>query len=207
MISELYLLFKPYILTFIPIFVAVNALSVLPIYLTLTAELKAKERRQVLQHSIVTATIIAFAFIFVGKLVFNIIGVTVADFKVAGGIMLFIMSVSYLLPNGAQRGKQLEKEKEDVGVFPLGTPLITGPAVLTACLVLVDAHGMLPTAVSLVLNVIIAWIVFANADILVRILGKSGTRAFSKVGDILLAAFAVMMMRNGLMEIIRNILK
>jgi len=207
MATELYLLLKPYILTFIPIFVAVNAISVLPIYVTLTAELKAKERREVLRHSIITATLIAFAFIFVGKLVFNIIGVTVPDFKVAGGVMLFIMSVSYLLPNGVQRGRHLEKEKEDVGVFPLGTPLITGPAVLTACLVLVDAHGILPTAVSLVLNVIIAWIVFANANFIVTALGKSGTRAFSKVGDILLAAFAVMMVRNGVMEIIRNILK
>jgi multiple antibiotic resistance protein len=115
------------------------------------------------------------------------------------------MSISYILPNGVQRGKHLEKEKEDVGVFPLGTPLITGPAVLTACLVLVDEYGAFPTMVSLVLNVIIAWFVFANADYIVRLLGKNGTRAFSKVGDILLAAFAVMMVRNGMLEIVRGI--
>ena len=135
---SLYLLLREYILAFIPIFVAVNAISVLPIYITLTADLKPKQKKIVLSRSILTAAIIAMAFIFVGKAVFNIIGVTVADFKIAGGILLFIMSISYILPNGAQRARHLEKEKEDVGVFPLGTPLITGPAVLTACLVLVD---------------------------------------------------------------------
>ncbi len=201
---DIYPLIKIYILAFIPIFVAVNAVSVLPIYLALTSDLKARQRNRVLAESIVTAVAIAVAFIFIGKLIFNIIGITVADFKIAGGILLFIMSTSYLLPGGMQRGRHLEKEKEEVGVFPLGTPLITGPAVLTACLVLVDEYGILPTLVSLLLNVLIAWVVFVNAHRIIRILGKPGTRAFSKVGDILLAAFAVMMVRNGLLEIIRN---
>jgi multiple antibiotic resistance protein len=193
-----------YIMSFIPIFVAVNAISVLPIFVALTAELKPRQKHKVLLRSILTATAIAVAFIFVGKLVFNIIGVTVADFKIAGGILLFIMSISYILPGGMQRGRNLEKE--DVGVFPLGTPLITGPAVLTACLVLVDEYGIVPTLISFMLNVLLAWVVFANAGRIVRILGKSGTRAFSKVGDILLAAFAVMMVRSGTLEIIKNII-
>jgi len=203
MIFELYSSSRNYIMTFIPIFVAVNAVSVLPIFLTLTADLKPRFRNQVLMKSIVTATAIAVAFIFVGKLVFNIIGVTVADFKIAGGILLFIMSISYILPGGAQHGKHLEKE--DIGVFPLGIPLITGPAVLTACLVLIDEYGVMPTLVSFLINVIIAWIIFANAGRIIKLLGKSGSHAFSKVGDILLAAFAVMMIRSGMFEIIKSV--
>lgn len=201
---ELYSLAKIYILTFIPIFVAVNAVSVLPIFVALTSGIDTGQRRRILTHSIITATAVAFAFIFVGRLVFKIIGVTVADFKIAGGIMLFIMSLSYLLPDGSHRGKHLENE--DVGVFPLGTPLITGPAVLTACLVLVDEYGILPTLVSFVINVLIAWVIFLKADYIMKLLGKAGSRAFSKVGDILLAAFAVMMVRNGMLEIIKNII-
>src|SRR3989338_566412 len=107
--SGFYSLAKIYIMSFIPIFVAVNAVSVLPIFVTLTADLKPKQRHKVLSRSILTATAIAVAFIFVGKLVFNIIGVTVADFKIAGGILLFIMSISYILPGGMQRGRNLEK--------------------------------------------------------------------------------------------------
>lgn len=200
---EIYSLAKIYILAFIPIFVAVNAVSVLPIYVALTDDLKQRQRERVLLRSVLTATAIAVAFIFIGKFVFNIIGVTVADFKIAGGILLFIMSISYLLPDGSHRGRHLEQE--DIGVFPLGTPLITGPAVLTACLVLRDEYGVVPTLVSLLMNVLIAWVVFANASQIIKWLGKSGTRALSKVGDILLAAFAVMMIRNGTLEIIKNI--
>jgi len=202
---EFYLLVKIYILAFIPVFVAVNAVSVLPIFVGLTADLKPKKRNEVLSRSILTATLIAMAFIFVGKIVFNVLGVTVADFKIAGGILLFIMSVGYLLPGGIQRGKYIEKE--DVGVFPLGTPLITGPAVLTTCLVLRDEYGLMPTLVSLIANVLVVWFIFANAGRIIKFLGKSGSRAFSKVGDILLAAFAVMMVRNGAIEIIRDFLR
>lgn len=194
----------PYILTFIPIFVAMNAVSVLPIFTALTVNLKTKDRHDVLSRSILTAALIAIAFIFVGKIIFNVIGVTVADFKIAGGILLFIMSVGYLLPGDMQRGKSVEKE--DVGVFPLGTPLITGPAVLTTCLVLRDAYGLFPTLISLMANVFIVWFIFAHAGAIIKILGKSGSRAFSKVGDILLAAFAVMMVRNGTIEIVKNII-
>jgi len=80
--SEFYLLVKIYILAFIPVFVAVNAVSVLPIFVGLTADLKPKKRNEVLSRSILTATLIAMAFIFVGKIVFNVLGVTVADFKI-----------------------------------------------------------------------------------------------------------------------------
>ncbi|KPK39895.1 MAG: hypothetical protein AMJ78_07775 [Omnitrophica WOR_2 bacterium SM23_29] len=189
---------RPYILTFIPIFVAVNALGNLPLYVSLTEELKSEERRKVIMSSIGVATAIALAFIFIGKFVLRLMGVSVFDFQIAGGILLLILSVNLLLPGDRKRGPVTT----DVGIFPLGTPMITGPAVLTTILVLRDVFGWIPTMISFILNMAIAYFTLTQANFFIRIMGKGGSRAFSKVADIFLAAIAVTMIRNGIISTI-----
>lgn len=194
----MYEVIRSYVLSFIPIFIAVNALGILPLYISLTDGIHKKSRQEVMQRSLITATAIAVAFMLIGKFVMFILGITIPDFKIAGGILLLILSVNLLLPGEQRRGKPTT----DVGVFPLGTPLITGPAVLTTLLVLLGAYGLITTFIAFVLNMIIVWIIFYYADGVMRLMGKGGARAFSKVADILLTAFAVMMIRNGILEII-----
>ena len=89
-----------------------------------------------------------------------------------------------------------------MGVFPLGTPLITGPAVLTTTLIMLDSYGLMATFVSLAVNMLIVWWTLAKADSIMRVMGASGTRAFAKIMYILLAAIGVMMVRRGIMGII-----
>ncbi len=186
------------ILSFVPIFIAVNALGVLPLFISLTEGIHKKSRQKVVQESLITATVIAIVFMFIGKFIMFILGITVADFKIAGGVLLLILSVNLLLPGEQRRGKPTT----DVGVFPLGTPLITGPAVLTTLLVLLGTYGLYTTFIAFVLNMLIVWIIFYYSESIMRIMGKGGARAFSKVADIFLTAFAVMMIRNGILEII-----
>lgn len=188
----------PYILSFIPIFVAVNALGNLPLYISLTDGMKPKARHKVILNSLIVATIIAVAFMLIGKLILRLMGVSVSDFKIAGGILLLILSVHLLLPGEEKRGHATT----DVGIFPLGTPLITGPAVLTTVLVLTDVFGLIPTALSFILNMGITWFVLSQADLFIRLMGKGGTRALSKVSDIFLAAIAVTMIRSGVMDVV-----
>lgn len=197
MMAELYIYIRPYLLSFIPIFVAINILGILPIFLSLTAEMDPAEKKKNIIESVITATSIAIIFMLVGKLIFLIMGITVADFKIGGGILLLILSVNLLLPGVASTR---EKQYQDAGIFPIGTPLITGPAVLTTTLVLTDSFGMFATFVSLVLNMLISWVALVNSDRISRTIGLNGMRAFSKVGDIFLTAIAVMMIRSGIQE-------
>ena len=138
---------------------------------------------------------------FIGKAILRFIGITIPDFQIAGGSLLFIISVRLLLPD-AKKVLLSDNHDRNVGVFPLGTPLITGPAVLTTTLMMLDNFGVAPTFVSLVLNMIIAWATLIKADIIIKFMGSSGTRAFSKIMYILLAAISVMMIRRGLMGIL-----
>jgi multiple antibiotic resistance protein len=191
---------KPYILSFIPLFVAIDALGNIPLFMALTEELVPKQKRRVIFESVTTALVLALAFMFLGKMILRVMGVTISDFKIAGGVLLFIISTYLLLP-GRTREVFLSKEYKEIGIFPLGTPLITGPAVLTTILILVDSFGMIATFVSLILNILIIWFLFLNCDFVMRIFGDTGIRAFSKISDILLASIAIMLVRKGVIEI------
>ncbi|MCK9604172.1 MAG: MarC family protein [Candidatus Omnitrophica bacterium] len=188
---------EPFILAFIPIFVAVDAIGNIPLFISLAEDLNKKQKHKIIIDSVTTATVVAILFMLIGKWVLRLIGITIPDFQIAGGALLFIIAARLLLP-GAQKVFLANGHDKDVGVFPLGTPLITGPAVLTTTLMMVDTFGMTPTLVSLVLNMFIVWITLVKADSIMRVLGSSGTRAFAKIMYILLGAIAVMMIRRGI---------
>jgi multiple antibiotic resistance protein len=190
-------IFRPYILTFIPIFVAVDAIGNIPVFISLVEGMNKKQRHKVIIDSVTTATVVAILFMLIGKGVLRILNITISDFQIAGGLLLFVISVRLLLP-GVQKTVIGNGHDKDVGVFPLGTPLITGPAVLTTTLIMLDSFGPLPTFVSLVINMLISWVTLAKADLIMKLAGAGGTRAFSKIMYILLAAIAVMMVRHGI---------
>ncbi|MFQ6066365.1 MAG: MarC family protein [bacterium] len=189
---------KSLLLSFIPIFVAVDAFGVLPIFLSLTEGMKPHERRNVLRQSLITAFVIAVAFVFLGKAVFLMLGITVQDFMIAGGVVLFILSVVDLLFPTKER-----RSPSTVGVVPLGMPLIVGPAVLTTALISINSFGIFITLFSIVVNILLAGIIFASSRLLMRVLGKAGSKAISKVFSLFLAAIGVMMVRKGLMQLLK----
>lgn len=187
---------QPFILTFIQIFVAVDAIGNIPLYISLVQGANKKQKIKIIADSVTTATVVAVLFMLVGKWVLRSIGITIPDFQIAGGLLLFVISLRLLMP-GSQKILLSDGHHTDVAVFPLGTPLITGPAVLTTTLMMLDAYGIGPTCVSLLLNMIIVWATLAKADFIIRLIGANGTRAFAKIMYILLASIGVMMVRKG----------
>ena len=169
-------------------------------YLNLTEGVDRPERRRVLSQSIVTALTIAVGFIFLGKAVFALMGITVADFKIAGGLLLVAIATLDIVS-----GRKAASNPGTSGAVPLGTPLIVGPATLTAALMLVDQYGLVPTLAAVVVNIMLAWAILLGADFFERIMGRAGSRAVSKVAGLILAAYAVMMIRSGVVETMHNI--
>jgi multiple antibiotic resistance protein len=188
---------KPYILSFIPLFVAVDAIGNIPIFLSLVESSSQPRKNKIVLDAVTTATVVAVIFMIVGKWIFLLLGITIPDFQIAGGALLFIIAARLLMP-GAQKNTLTSPHNKDMGVFPLGTPLITGPAVLTTVLMMMNSFGVLATLVSLILNMFFVWFVLVKADVIIKFIGPSGVRAFSKIIYILLAAIAVMMIRHGI---------
>ncbi len=184
-----------------PIFVAVDAVGILPLFISLTTGTAPGEKKRVIRQSVVTALSLAVVFILVGKALFRLLGISVGDFMVAGGMILFCVAIIDLF----KPGKKRRMVTDELGVVPLGTPLIVGPAVLTTCLVSVDNYGIVPTIISVVINVGIAGTLFWFSDAVIKVIGKAGATALSKVMALLLGAIAVMMIRRGLTLLITAI--
>ncbi len=181
-------------LALIPIFVAVDAVGVMPMFVALTEGLTAVEKRRIIVQSMVTATALAVGFIFVGKAVFRFLGITLGDFMIAGGAVLFCIAITDVL----NPVKERRNPGDELGAVPLGTPLIVGPAVLTTSLLIISEYGLIATLISVVANILLAGVIFYYSALLIRILGKAGSKAVSKIVALLLAAIAVMLVRKGL---------
>ena len=180
-------------LPFIPLFVAFNVLGILPIFSSLTSDMVEHERKRVIRQSILTAFIVSIGFLGAGKSVFALLGISVADFQIAGGILLFIISiVDLIFPE-----KTRTFPKETMGV-PIGIPLIVGPAVLTLLLIVIHTYGYISTILCLILNLLVVWLVFGRAHWIMGLMKEGGAKGIGKVSSLLLAAFAIMMIRKGL---------
>lgn len=185
--------------TFIPLFVAIDPFLVIPLFVTFTLEMSAQERDVAIKQSVATAFAVSMAFIALGEIIFRLLGITVHDFKIAGGLLLLILSIMEIMNLSKRRGLVAEGS---IGVVPLGVPLIVGPAVLTTLLVLVEHYGVVETVVAMVLNLILTWVMLRSSDRILAALGTNGINAMSKIMAILLASIAVMMMRLGLEGVI-----
>lgn len=190
---------KIFLLCFVPLFVAVDAPGVLPIFINLTDSLTQSQQRKVLVHSLITASAVALVFLVVGPTILTALNITVSDFMVAGGLLLLVISLSDIL-TGEKRQRLVDPET--LGAVPLGVPIVTGPAVLTTSVLLANVHGLTVTALALVTNIGIAGLVFWFAHPITRFLGNAGTMILSKIASLFLATIAVMLIRRGVIEII-----
>lgn len=197
-------LLEPFVLTFVPIFVAVDAVGNLPLFISLVEGKTKREIHKIIVVSVIVATILAISFMFIGKWILRFLCVTIQDFQIAGGCLLFLIS-GHLLLFGTQKVFPPGSYDNDVSIFPLGTPLITGPAVLTTILMMVDTYGICPTLVSLILNMLFVLITLFNAEFIMKFIGPRGIYAFAKITNILLAAIAVMMIRRGVVGILKSL--
>jgi len=189
-------------LPFIPFFVAFDPLGILPIFVSLTSEMAEGDRRKVIRQSTLTAFLAGLGFLFVGRSIFRLLGITISDFKVAGGILLFILAIVDLIFSERTR----TFPKETLGVVPIGIPLMVGPAVLTLLLISAPAYGYVSTILCFILNLLLTWFVFSHSSQIMRFLKEGGTKGIGKVFALLLAAFAMMMMiRTGILEWVETI--
>lgn len=197
---------NPYIESFLPLFVAINALGVIPIYLAVTEGMTSSQRRRLTLQAVVTASLVAVLVLFAGQLIFSLLGITVNDLRVGGGLILLVLSISNLIfGDYRRRDPRTEGEEEgaSVGVVPLGIPLIIGPAAITSVLVSREAYGYLPTLTSLVLNMVLVFLVLAFSPWLGRIMGNAVSRAVGKVSSLFLAAISVALIRAGIVGMIQ----
>lgn len=184
---------------FVPLFVAVDAVGALPMFLSLTQGMNTRGMTVTVVESVLTAGAVSMAFLFGGRALLRLLGITMADFMVAGGIIIFAIAIGDLLSAEKPERRLMQGR---LGAVPLGVPLISGPAVLTTSLLLLDTYGGALTATALLVNITIAGLLFLFASQLNRVLGSAGSTVISKVANLLMASIGVMITRKGLITLL-----
>jgi multiple antibiotic resistance protein len=190
---------EAFLKSFISLFVAIDVVGALPFLVGLTKALSEKDRKNLIYRSTISALVIGVVFIVAGRKIFEFLGITESDFKVAGGLLLLIFAIRDLLVTASHQGAPTPTK---VGLVPIAIPLMMGPAALTTLMVGSDQFGVLTIVASLVLNLLIVLVLFLRANIILRWLGDDASDAFNKVFSLLMAAIGVMFVRSGIVEMI-----
>lgn len=186
---------QQFIKTFVPLLIVIDAFGNLPFVITLSEGMPRRERNKMILVAVITAALVGLAFLFLGKVILDVMDIDLGAFAIAGGLILLILSIRYVLT-----GHIMDFVKEEmVAVVPIGTPLTVGPATITTLLLLVnEGFHLYIVLLSFALNILIAWLVFMLSGWFVGFLGQGGVKAISKVFSLLLAAIAVTMIIHGM---------
>ncbi len=181
------------------LFLIVDPLGNAPIFYAVTARMRRARRRRVIVESVAAATIILLAFSLVGDAILAYFGLRVADFRVAGGIILLLYGVAGVM--GFTEAGKLEVEDEStIAIVPLATPLLAGPGAIATVLYIKAVYGLQYAIISTLVVASLTLIILLLGGQLLRLLGRSGAVALARIISFLLAAIAVAMIREGLEE-------
>ena len=199
--------FSDYIKIFIGIIAIINPIGAIPIFISLTSGTSKVERGKIIDVVAFTVGIIMLAALFFGELILSFFGISIHSFRVGGGILLLLISISMLnakVSSIVQTREEAEesKDKESIAVVPLSIPLLAGPGAIST--VILDAHkasgfahyGII--AVEIILMSLALWIVLRLSPIISSRISATGINVFTRIMGLVLAAIAVEFIANGL---------
>ena len=184
---------------FLVLFIITDPLGNLPVFLALTGKQTSEKRQRTLRVAVLTGFVLLLFFSLIGQAFLSLFNISLTDFKIAGGALLFVIGIKILIGD-----KLTEPEDDDVGAVPLGCPLLAGPGAITTTIVLIGDYGLNMTLYAVMANFLVSWIIFNFANPIYRVLGETGSKIIARIMAILIAAVAVKYLRIGIFEVLRS---
>lgn len=186
-----------FIQVFFAIFGVMDPVGNTPTFITLTKSLDQKTKDRLALGAVLYAGAILVVFMFLGNAILDAFHVSIESFRVAGGIILLVLGFQIVFDWEFQKKADAEVER-DISIVPLATPLIAGPGTITSVVILAKQYGFLLTFIGIVLNLILSYILFKFAHVILRVLGKKGALVFANMMGLILMAIGVEFIRSGL---------
>ncbi|MFC3118177.1 MarC family protein [Jhaorihella thermophila] len=193
------------ITAFTTLFVIVDPIGLTPLFVAMTHDMPAAQRRSIAWRSCATAAILLTLFAAFGEAVLGFVGISMPAFRVAGGALLFLTALDMLFERRTKRREdQAEDDRPDPSVFPLGMPLIAGPGSIATVILLTGQHpgleglGMVVGVMLAVIGVVL--VLFLASGWLARLMGKTGINVVTRLLGMLLAALSVQFILDGMRD-------
>ncbi|MEM2875381.1 MAG: MarC family protein [Candidatus Bathyarchaeia archaeon] len=179
------------------LFIVVDPLGNVPLFMSLTERMSREERSKAFQTATLTGLILLLTFALLGQQILNFFGISIQSFMVAGGALLLIISIQLLT---SEKWTEKFESPESVGAVPIACPLLVGPGAITATILNIQTLGLGVTTVSVIIIFLAVWVVLRFIDPIYLILGKRGSLVISRVMALLIAAIAVQYIIGGLKQ-------
>ena len=182
----------------ISLFAVINPIGTIPLFASMTQKMQKVERNRVLKTTVITASALLMIFAVAGTQILSIFGITISSFMIAGGILLFVVSIELLTHGGWRFGGTVSDES---GVVPLAFPLLAGPGAITTVILSFQMSGLMVTILSIVIVMGITYVVFFQTGMIYKLLGRRGSLIITRIFAVLIAAIAVQYVVDGLKTI------
>lgn len=198
------------------LFAITNPLSATPVYLALTADYTAEHQRRTLRVAMLTASLVLLVFALFGGLIFALFGITIAAFRIAGGLIIFGIGMDMLQAKRSRGKATVEEQKagmaqEEVAITPLGIPMIVGPGAITTIMVLMAAaETWLHAAVVFIAAALVLGSIYATLSVGNRLIdwfGKTGLSVVTRLMGLLLMVIAVQFVVDGVQPLLIDVLR
>lgn len=207
-------LFTTALLFFTSFFTIINPLGVMPVFMTMTADISERQRKRTALKAVFTAFITLMLFAFAGQLLFKFFGISVNGFRIVGGIIFFIMGFDLLqarISKIKMDEEMVKKYVDDISITPLGIPIIAGPGAITNSIVLMEDsatfHLKFILIITIILTLAITWIVLLSSGKLLSVIGPTGNKIMMKLMGLIMMVIAVEFFFAGLKPIIIEMLR
>jgi len=171
-----------------------------PPFLAMTKKMKDKERGKIILDAIIIAGLVMSVFLFIGTPILDFFSISMPSFKVAGGIVIFIVGLRLVLGYEIvdEKGK---KEKSTIALL-LGTPLLAGPAAITTMILTAHDYGIVSSLAGLILALAATYTIMLLGSLIVRSIGEKGISILSRIMGLILAAFAIEFIKSGIIAML-----
>lgn len=190
---------------FVAIFIIVDPVGLLPLFIALTHNYSKKRIERTVQLACLTAAFILIIFAFAGNIILEIFGVTIPAFRIAGGIIVFIVALEMLQAKRTRLKTTPEEEEkgleqEEVGIVPIGIPMLAGPGAITTVVVFTSSSQEYTyiTVVAIILTLLLTFFILKQAVFIHRILGPTGLNIFTRLMGLILAVISIQFVIDGI---------
>ncbi len=196
------------LITFTSVLFIVDPIAVVPTYLVITRGETPEQRARTARRACIAAALLLGIFAAGGRIIFEMFGITLPAFRIAGGFILWLVAMDMLRAQRSTQETPTEiiegQEKEDVALTPLAMPMLAGPGAISTVMVLAgQARGPAQTAAiygSIVLTAVVSWISLRIGERLIDRIGNTGIRIVTRLMGLLLAAVAVQFVLTGIRD-------